>query len=150
MVRDWLNAGEIAELLGIKKRDTAAALIRDGTIPGKKVGREYRVSRTAVDAFLAANGGRWRRHPVGRGPSRYDPLADLLRGLNTDVVRMTFAEVEQLVGPLPPAARARPSWWANTDPRTHSQARAWCGVGWRMAKVRLEEETVIFDRPPRA
>lgn len=30
--------------------------------------------------------------------------------------------------------------------RTHSHARAWSGAGWRMAKVRIDEETVIFDR----
>jgi hypothetical protein len=41
---------------------------------------------------------------------KYDPLRDYLAGKTGSEVRMTFAEVEELVGPLPDSARIHRAW----------------------------------------
>jgi hypothetical protein len=56
---------------------------------------------------------------------------------------MTFDEVDQLVGGLPPSSRRWAAWWAN-DP-THVQARAWLEVGRRVDTVDLRAGWVAFS-----
>ncbi|MDR7270117.1 hypothetical protein J2X20_002775 [Pelomonas saccharophila] len=80
-------------------------------------------------------------------PSKYDPLIDHLKSLGTHEVKLTFAEIDALLGDkLPPAALQYPAWWANspTDP-THSWARRWTAAGW-LARVDLANERVTFER----
>jgi hypothetical protein len=67
--------------------------------------------------------------------SRYDPLRHHLASQRSSVVRLTFAEVEALVGPLPASATRYPAWWAND--RSHTQAAAWLDAGWRVEGIRL-------------
>jgi hypothetical protein len=40
---------------------------------------------------------------------KYDPLRDYLAGRLVDEVKMSFADIEKLVGPLPASARACPA-----------------------------------------
>jgi hypothetical protein len=44
-----------------------------------------------------------------------------------DMLVLTFDEIEDLVGPLPPPAAHKQNWWvAKNSP----QARAWSSAGW--------------------
>ena len=48
------------------------------------------------------------------GPSmgKYEPLAQFLRKQQTHEVRLTFSEIERIVGArLPPSARKQRAWW---------------------------------------
>lgn len=78
------------------------------------------------------------------GLERYEPLRDHLAvsGL-PDQLLLEFAEVEELVGPLPHDARHLRQWWVNgaTD-----QARAWQAAGWRVRLVDTGTEQVLFER----
>jgi len=56
---------------------------------------------------------------------------------------MTFAEVEDLVGPLPAAARSHRAWWANGS---LVEAQAWRDVGWHVESVDQAAELVTFAR----
>jgi excisionase family DNA binding protein len=49
-----MNAEEAAKLLRISDR-TARALCREGRLPGEKVGREWRIKRRDVMAYLAGD-----------------------------------------------------------------------------------------------
>jgi hypothetical protein len=54
---------------------------------------------------------------------------------------MSFGQLDELVGGLPPSARALRVWWSN-DSKT--QARAWRAAGWHVETVSLDRERVRF------
>jgi hypothetical protein len=63
--------------------------------------------------------------------ARYDPLRDHLSRQALSELIMPFAEIEQLVGPLPDSAQ-RPQWWANVRSQTSAsvQREAWRAAGY--------------------
>jgi len=78
---------------------------------------------------------------------KYDPLRDHLasRAGAEHQLTMTFAQIEELVGTLPPSARTHRAWWADSsDARV--EARAWRSAGWRVQSVDQSAERVIFAR----
>ena len=70
--------------------------------------------------------------------AKYDPLASALTASSPQTVTMTFAELDDLVGGLPPGARGDRTWWGNTTHPSRSQARAWIGAGYRVGEVELK------------
>ena len=83
------------------------------------------------------------RHRIGMG--KYTPLSEYLaeRPDALHEITLSFEEVEQLVGPLPPSARKHRPWWANDS---KSEAVAWRNAGWHVAAVNLSSEMVTFRR----
>ncbi len=75
--------------------------------------------------------------------AKYDPLFDRLNVAGR-TVNMQFAELDELVGGLPPSARRYAAWWANDD-RTHPHCMSWGEAGYR-AEVDLAAEVVRFHR----
>ena len=75
--------------------------------------------------------------------AKYDPLRDHLASHTEDTVTMTFPQVEELVGSLPPTARSTRQWWANDS---KVQAKAWRAAGWHVDSASLGTEQVIFGR----
>ena len=74
---------------------------------------------------------------------KYDPLSERLRDSRRREVRLSFQEIEDLLGAeLPKGARERPSWWANSD---SGHAAAWLGAGYE-ADVDLDDEMVVYRR----
>lgn len=74
---------------------------------------------------------------------KYEPLRDYLAGRSGDEERMTFAELERLVGPLPDSALKHRAWWANDS---KSQALAWQAAGWHVVSVNQLSHEVVFAR----
>ena len=77
---------------------------------------------------------------------KYDPLQQHLAGQRGQQVRLSFQEIEQIIGePLPQAAYQYEWWWTNEDPRTttHVQCRAWQGAGYK-AEVQLAQPSGDF------
>lgn len=71
--------------------------------------------------------------------AKYDPLSDHLARRGEPVVEMAFADVDRLVGGLPPSARKYPAWWANDEASgTHSHAGAWLDIGRRTTRLDLK------------
>jgi hypothetical protein len=102
----------------------------------------------------AAPGAAPSRTPTGlpsRGPNRdlatsakYEPLRKHLAGLHEPLVRLTFVQIEQIIGtPLPASARRHNAWWANGG---HAHSSAWIGAGRRTANIDLNGGTVDFVR----
>lgn len=74
---------------------------------------------------------------------KYAPLRDWLGTLPRGV-EVTFKQVADLVGGLPPTAYRRPQWWSN-NPDRHVQAVGWLDAGRRVGSVDLERRRVRFD-----
>jgi hypothetical protein len=84
-------------------------------------------------------------------PSRHPDYARLtayLRARHERWITLTFTQLEQaiLLGLLPYGARARTSWWSNTQSRLVPQNWAWGDAGWRVGAVYRAAETVTFER----
>jgi hypothetical protein len=84
-------------------------------------------------------------HKPFAGPAEYLPLHTYLRDRYANIVVLTFAEIEDLLGcSLPAVARLQADWWADggtpsAQSRTWSQAR-------RTVTANLRSETAIFER----
>lgn len=80
-----------------------------------------------------------------RTRSRYDGLRQYLEERTEPVARLSFGEIEQIIGaPLPESARKYRPWWANEQAGTHVHARSWLNAGRRTANVDLNGGTVDF------
>ncbi|MBE3050153.1 winged helix-turn-helix domain-containing protein [Candidatus Bathyarchaeota archaeon] len=80
--------------------------------------------------------------------SHYDRLRVFLQSVPAEQIQiaLSFAEVEGVLGhPLPPFALRHPAWWANTRGPT-SQGSMWLSVGWKVEKVHLKAQIVVFRR----
>jgi hypothetical protein len=78
--------------------------------------------------------------------SKYDRLKTFLKSRREDELRLSFAEVENVLGfALPRSARDHRPWWAN-NPGTHVGVRAWRDAGWKTAQVDMTGEQVTFVR----
>lgn len=67
--------------------------------------------------------------------AKYDPLADYLERSDKERVSLTFNQIGQLVGGLPPTAYEKNEWWANEDVRTtrHAQCKSWQRAGYKVS-----------------
>jgi hypothetical protein len=82
-----------------------------------------------------------------RVASKYEPLFAYLTSRPESVVRLSFGEIERILGQeLPNSARRYRPWWANEQEGTHIHARAWLGAGRKTANVDMASETVDFVR----
>jgi hypothetical protein len=92
---------------------------------------------------------------MARGrPRKYAPLGECLAALTVDEVRLTFPEIEAIIGaPLPDWAHY-PAFWTNSS-RGMFRLQPWVQAGWRVARTELHraEPAVTFVRvtvPPRS
>ncbi|UZF34536.1 HNH endonuclease [Ralstonia pseudosolanacearum] len=80
--------------------------------------------------------------------AKYDALEVHLRNLPGDAVRLTFAEINDILpSPLPRSAYKHPPFWSNTAVGgTHVWADAWQRAGWRTTGHHFEQQYVDFRR----
>ncbi|MEM2917090.1 MAG: hypothetical protein QXN63_01880 [Candidatus Bathyarchaeia archaeon] len=79
--------------------------------------------------------------------AKYSPLGTYLtyRGHFTNVVKLSFAQIDGIIGDnLPLSALRSEDWWANS--KTHAQSRVWLNAGWQVENVDLKEGTVTFRK----
>jgi hypothetical protein len=80
--------------------------------------------------------------------SKYKALPQFLAEKNRPIHRMSFREIENILGfKLPKSAYQHEAWWSNND-TGHSHARTWLQFGWRTEAVDLKRHQVTFRRPP--
>jgi hypothetical protein len=78
--------------------------------------------------------------------SKYEPLPQFLGSVGGSSRRMSFSEIERILGfKLPKSAYEHEAWWSNND-TGHSHARAWMKFGWRTEAVDLDARKVTFQR----
>jgi hypothetical protein len=82
----------------------------------------------------------------GRTMGKYESLTAFLQGRNLGEIRMTFKEIEKLIGaPLPASARRHRAWWSNN--RSNSVITyAWLEAGYRSGQVDMKGQRVVFQR----
>lgn len=86
-----------------------------------------------------------RRDVAPRGS--YQPLSAHLQEARGPRVVLTFSGMERILGrALPASARKHRAWWANEQSGSHSHARAWMDVGWRVEAVDFDAGRVEFGR----
>jgi hypothetical protein len=78
-----------------------------------------------------------------RNTGQYSNLTKFFNNLNKREISLTFPEIDQIVGGLPPSAYHHRAWWGND--RSHSHARAWLEAGYRVISVKLGD-SVRFSR----
>src|SRR5437762_2471901 len=81
--------------------------------------------------------------------SKYEPLSQFLRTQSADEIRMTFAQIERVIGEkLPPSAQHHRSWWSN-NPNNSVMTKAWLEAGFRSEQVDMEGRKLVFRRTHR-
>jgi hypothetical protein len=78
--------------------------------------------------------------------SKYFRLAAILSSKRHKEWRVSFAELERLLGgSLPASAYKYPAWWSN-NPTNNSMTTIWLNAGWRTEQVDVPGQTVVFCR----
>jgi hypothetical protein len=79
---------------------------------------------------------------------KYEPLARFLRKQQAHEVRLTFGEIERIVGAkLPPSARKQRAWWSN-NPDNRVMTKVWLAAGFRSEQVDMAARELVFRRVP--
>ena len=78
--------------------------------------------------------------------SKYDPLKKDLLDSPRGPIKMSFFEIERILGfSLPKSARTYNAWWLDRSAgTTHSQARAWLNAGRLIQNVYRNAAVVTF------
>jgi hypothetical protein len=77
-------------------------------------------------------------------PPHYQRLADYLAAHPGDTVRLTFAEIEAIIGAPLPVGAYTTTFWGNAPSR--SPARYWLPRGWRAVRQARGETHITFVR----
>jgi hypothetical protein len=82
-------------------------------------------------------------------PGPYLPLHKYLDGRFADTIKLTFSEIEDLLGFILPDVAARElEWWTNEPVEgTAPHSRSWINAH-RTATANLRARTVAFERRP--
>ncbi|UEM04739.1 hypothetical protein JL101_004670 [Skermanella rosea] len=73
-------------------------------------------------------------------------MSAYLAGFGPSSRRMSFGEIEEVLGfSLPASARQFPAWWAN-DPNPSRHSHSWLSAGWETGDLDLAAEQVTFRR----
>ena len=76
--------------------------------------------------------------------SKYELLPQFLMRSERMVHRLSFSEIERILGfRLPQSAYQYEAWWSN-NATGHSHARTWLKLGWRTEEVDLSGRKVTF------
>jgi len=77
---------------------------------------------------------------------KYEPLGEFLKKQPTSEVRMSFTEIERVIGgKLPPKAQHHRAWWSNS-PSNNVMTKAWLKAGFRSEQVDMAERKLVFRR----
>src|SRR2546427_10126820 len=83
-------------------------------------------------------------HPMGS--HKYEPLTEFLRRQSRAVVRMSFDEIERVIGTkLPPSATHHRAWWSN-NAQNNVMTKAWKEAGFESEDVDMKGRRVAFRR----
>jgi hypothetical protein len=77
---------------------------------------------------------------------KYEPLTAYLRAQRGSAVRMSFAEIERVIGAkLPASSASHRAWWSN-NPLNNVMTKAWLDAGFESEKVDLSGRKLVFRR----
>ncbi|WP_322517381.1 hypothetical protein SR870_07550 [Rhodopseudomonas palustris] len=77
---------------------------------------------------------------------KYEPLTEFLKKQSDAEVRMSFTQIERVIGSkLPPVAQRHRAWWSNS-PTNNVMTKAWLEAGFRSEQVDMESGRLVFRR----
>jgi hypothetical protein len=77
---------------------------------------------------------------------KYEPLTEFLKKQSTGEVKLSFAQLERIIGgKLPASAQHHRAWWSN-NPNNSVMTKAWLDAGFRSEQVDMEGRTLVFRR----
>lgn len=77
---------------------------------------------------------------------KYEPLTEFLKKQPGSEVRMSFAQIERVIGSkLPPVAQRHRAWWSNS-PTNNVMTKAWLDAGFRSEQVDMGGGRLVFRR----
>jgi len=104
-------------------------------------------SKVDADEFIVTGRPRQtnsKKEPGKEYSGKYLPLYEFLRNTSDRTVRLSYSEIERLLGfKLPASAYNHKAWWSNSF--SHSQAHAWLNAGW-YTELGYSSKDVTFER----
>lgn len=142
MAEQFLKVNELAGLLRVNEK-TVRKLIHCGEIRAIKVGREWRITESALRAFTQER-ERCLAEKQDSYEGKYVPLSRYLSRNGQGTIELTFGEIEDILGfPLPSSARKYNAWWhEEKTPRAHKVA--WIEAGYYVKDYSIKKEKVVF------
>lgn len=75
--------------------------------------------------------------------SKYDPLTNFLKQATGRDLRLSFDEIEHILGFALPASKQYPAWWSNSA-TNNTMTKAWLSAGYKTEQVDVTGERVTF------
>jgi hypothetical protein len=75
--------------------------------------------------------------------SKYEPLTNFLGRRAGQTLRLSFAEIESLLGFALPPSKQHPAWWSN-NPQNNVMTKAWLAAGYKTEQIDIAGEKVTF------
>lgn len=75
--------------------------------------------------------------------SKYEPLTAFLKQSSGHDVRVSFLEIEDVLGFPLPASKKYPAWWSNSA-TNNAMTNAWLAAGYKTGQVDVVGEKVTF------
>jgi hypothetical protein len=77
--------------------------------------------------------------------TKYAPLGDYLRKQRGSEIRMTFAQIERVIGGKLPRSQYHRAWWSN-NPWNNVMTKVWLDAGFVTEQVDIEGRKLVFRR----
>jgi hypothetical protein len=77
--------------------------------------------------------------------SKYEPLGEYLKKQGKDLVPLTFAEIERIIGAKLPASSKYRAWWSNNDFNS-VMTKVWLDAGYESEQVDMARRRLLFRR----
>ena len=77
--------------------------------------------------------------------SKYDRLGAYLREQGMNEIRMTFTEIERVVGIKLPKSQKHQAWWSNST-SNNVMTKVWLDAGYETAQVDVTGQKLVFRR----
>lgn len=76
--------------------------------------------------------------------NKYEPLKLYFSSLKLSTIRLTFKDLEKILGcKLPPSAYKYSAWW---QPNGHSHTYSWCDCNFKVDSVDLVNQIVFYKK----
>ncbi|MGN6101629.1 MAG: DUF7662 domain-containing protein [Devosia sp.] len=75
--------------------------------------------------------------------SKYEPLTVFLKHANGRTLRLSFGEIEKILGFELPASKQYPAWWSNSA-SNNTMTQAWLSAGYKTEQVDVDGQRVTF------
>jgi hypothetical protein len=77
--------------------------------------------------------------------TKYANLGKYLEQQDNSLIRMTFREVEAVIGCSLPRSSRYPAWWSN-NPSNNVMTKVWLEAGFKTEQVDIEGRKLVFRR----